>query len=135
MTQEHQGALELGESHGLAHDAFQNGAGLGKNAHRVWLVMGRSPGSSSTVLADGLGIGLRTVRKHLRRLHGCGLTESDGNDHWFQTSRDLDQVAAELGTLGNADAQRARHGRERWAYEILRADRRGRETVRKSESM
>ena len=47
---------------GIGADAFLNGTGLGKNAHRVWTARGRSPGPTPRHLSRDLGIDLRTVK-------------------------------------------------------------------------
>jgi hypothetical protein len=110
------------EVEALDHDAFQNGAGLGKNAHRVWEAVTRSPGADIPRLSAGLGLTTRTVRRHLDRLALFGLVERSGADHWFRVGRELDAVAADLGTLGNQKALREWHRRERETYDDHREE-------------
>lgn len=106
------------------HDAFQNGAGLGKNAHRVWAALHQAPGTDPKTMASSLGIGVRTVRKHLIHLAAFEMVTTDSADHWWPALRDLESVAYELGTLGNGARQALMHERERWAYDEAQEDRR-----------
>jgi hypothetical protein len=84
----------------IRHDAFLNGSGLGKYAHRIWVALNAAPGSTAARLSSGLAIGRRTVNKHLQALHQRGLADHDADGRWFPVSRSLDSVAADLGNLG-----------------------------------
>jgi predicted transcriptional regulator len=108
-------ATTLGERR-AAHDAFFDRSGLGKNAHRVWDMLHGSPGATKKSLALSLGLDTRTVAKHLQALQECGLAEADAA-HWFPVSRDLDAVAADLGTYGRMVRLDEAHTRERDNYD------------------
>lgn len=103
----------------LRHDAFLNGSGLGKYAHRIWVALDASPGSRADDLSAGLVLGRRTVEKHLATFHRFGLADHDDEGRWFCVNRPLDGVAADLGNLGRLQQQAAEQARERANYDTF----------------
>lgn len=109
----------------IRHDVFLNGSGLGKYAHRIWVALDASPGSTARDLSSGLDIGYRTVKKHLESFHQFGLADADDEGRWFGLSRPLDTVAADLGNLGRGALLVANSSRERVNYDTFQSRRKG----------
>ena len=109
----------------IRHDVFLNGSGLGKYAHRIWVALDASPGSTARDLSSGLDIGYRTVRKHLETFHQFGLADADDEGRWFGLSRPLDTVAADLGNLGRGALLVANNSRERANYDTFQRRHKG----------
>jgi hypothetical protein len=107
----------------LRHDAFVNGSGLGKYAHRIWVALDSSPGSTAVDLSTGLTMGRRTAQKHLETLHRFGLADHDDEGRWFCVDRPLDGVAADLGNLGRLQRLSAEQARERANYDSFQRHR------------
>jgi len=102
---------------GIGHDAFLNvAAGLGKNAHRIWSVLGSSSASTAQELTIATGLTIRTVKKHLSALARAGLVDCT-DSFWEVVRRPLDAVAAEQGTLGFTEQLKKRHVWERDVYD------------------
>jgi DNA-binding MarR family transcriptional regulator len=98
------------------HDVFRWGAGLGPVNGRIYAAL-ENP-RSATELATLLKYkSVRNVRVHLRRLERIGLVRRR-TDRRFERCDDrrLNEVAENLGVLGESDRQRARHLQERTAF-------------------
>lgn len=110
-------AVSLPDTPPLDHDVFFNRTGLGKTVHRVLSALQQAPGASAAQLAVGLGLAERTISKHLKTLHQCGLSDHDEAGHWFPVDRNLDAVAADIGNAGRSSALRLQIRGERSGYE------------------
>lgn len=105
-----------------AHDAFLNGTGLGKNAHRVWALLQSSPALAPKAAAKTLELDTRTVVKHLKALEQSGLAERV-DDHWLPVSRNLDVVAADIGSRGRLARLQQVHERQGHSYDAFQRQR------------
>ncbi len=109
---------------GTAHDAWQNGPGLGKNAQRVWEMLRQAPHSRLDEISERVGLTRRTVRRHLARLAEFHLARAGEDELWEALDGDLDTIASDLGTLGNAERRSKRINEERELYDEEREHRR-----------
>lgn len=108
--------LALDEDH---HVIWERGA-LGPSAHRIWYVLNLQEGARNADICQATRLHASTVSRALRRLADVGLASQQG-DQWFPEYRSLDEVAAEIGVSGKAEARRAAHEREREGYTHYRA--------------
>lgn len=107
------------EMHRVSGDAFRQ-KGLGSNARRVWRLVHQQPGLTTGQVAGELRIHRTTALTNLKSLRQYGLASSSGNPPtWTGEYRDLDKVSAELGVAGATADLRARHARERAAFDPL----------------
>jgi hypothetical protein len=105
---------------GSDHDVWHHW-GLGKGCWRAWNVLSVNGGLTSSELADRLRSKPPTTIDRLERLRRSGLTRCSCS-HWYRVERDLEEVAAELGTLGRLAARKGRHRAEQEHYERQRQD-------------
>jgi hypothetical protein len=92
---------------------------LGKGAWRTWNALSLDYGMSSDELSKRLRSKPRTTTYRLKRLQRSGLARRLGS-HWYRVERDLDEVAAKLGTLGRLATRKTLHRAERQLYETHR---------------
>jgi hypothetical protein len=76
---------------------------------------------TSSELAKHLRSKPRTTTDWLKRLERSGLARRSGS-HWYRVERDLDEVAAELETLGRLAVRKSLYRDEQELYEIHRQD-------------
>ncbi len=104
--------------------------GLGKSTVRVLRAVASGTGDPA-VLAERLGVGLSTVRAHLRKLKDAGLVACEKSS-WRALDHDPDAVARRFGTAGRRSADEGRYAearlvrREAWMAHRPRDPRRGR---------
>ena len=103
------------------HDAFRR-SGLGPTARRIWeLLNDQTDGLTVQQIASALGKHPSTVDRNLKKLRTSGLTRRGQKIAvWRSLERNLDDVAAEQGTLGARDRQRIQHHRERETFALSR---------------
>lgn len=102
------------------HDIWHQRA-LGKGCWRTWTTLGVNDGITISDLARQLSTKPRTITERLKRLQRSGMA-SCSRRCWYRIERDLDAVAAELGTLGKLEARKRQHKAERERYECHRHD-------------
>jgi hypothetical protein len=107
---------------GSDHDVWHQW-GMGKGGWRTWNALNVTGGMTSSGLAGRLRAKPRTTTDRLKRLERLGMARRSGS-HWFRVERDLDEVAAELGTLGRLAARKSLHRAEQERYEKRRQERR-----------
>lgn len=99
-----------------SHDAFERGA-VGEVGRLVLEGLQKFGPHSPTRLAEQMGITRDRTNYGLRRLLQFGLVERD-NGIYHATSRALDEVAEQAGTLGKGDRRSEAHNRQRSAYRL-----------------
>jgi|GEM_PF-979385 len=103
----------------VAHDAFR-WSGLNKSSAEVLTLLQTTNAMTVSDLAARTGRHRTTVQRKLVEMFRLGLVEPLGEGWWRVVSEvNLDQVAAELGTAGAGDRQRAQHQRDRRTHRLL----------------
>jgi len=105
-----------GSIYGPSHDLWRYGTGLGKTAGRILQALSQSPKTAAELQAE-LGMSMRTIRKHLRRLiDGDVVERRPGHYYAVSPTADLDALAREIGVAGRGAAQAAQYHQERKGY-------------------
>lgn len=88
--------------------------GLGQRCGQIfdWI-----DGNSCKEVAESLGLSVRAVQAHVKKLKGHGLITLDADGKFRRTGRNLEEVAKELGVAGAAERQRVQYQCEREEYQ------------------